>query len=210
MRELGLSYKSAWFLTNRIREAMKAEPLASLLGSGGGIVELDETYIGGKEGKNLHRDKGPNAGKKAAVMTLIDREGDVVSMHVPNVRKHTLQKLAKPIVDRSANIVTDAHLSYDGLDENFHSHHVVGHSKTFVRGIIFHTNFLRRASTACKKGVIGTFHNISDRHLHRCLSEFDRRWNTRKLTDGERTVEIIKSAPGRRLTYRKAGTNSLT
>ncbi len=81
-------------------------------------------------------------------MRLIDREGDAKAMVVPNVRKETLQRVAKPIVDRSANIVTDAHLSYKGLDEHFHSHHVVDHSQTFVRGIILHTNLLR-AITPC-------------------------------------------------------------
>ena len=110
-----------------------------MLGAGGGVVELDETMVGGKEGKNFHRGRRRKA--KAIVMTLIDREGDAVAVHVPNLRKGTLQKVARPIVDQSANIVTDAHLSYEGLDEHFHSHHVVDHSKTFVRGIIFHTNF---------------------------------------------------------------------
>ena len=136
------------------------------------------------------------------VMTLIERDGNVFSIKVPNVRKHTLQAVAKPIVDQSANIVTDAHLSYTGLDQYFHSHHTVAHSKTFVRGIIFHTNFAESYHSLLKRGIIGTFHHISDKHFQRYLAEFDWKWNTRKMSDGERTTQTIESGRGRRLTYR--------
>lgn len=207
-RELGIHYRSAWFLCHRVREAMALEPMASMLGASGGIVELDETYVGGKAKNNLHRNKGPKATKKAAVMTLIDREGDVRSVHVPNVKKGTLQAVAKPIVDKSANIVTDAHLSYEGLDQHFHSHHVVDHSKTFVRGVIFHTNFAESYHSLLKRGIIGSFHHVSDKHLHRYLAEFDYRWNSRKVADGDRAIATIKAAAGKRLTY-KAGSNAL-
>jgi transposase-like protein len=202
-RELDISYKSAWFMCHRVREAMLQEPLASMLGQGGGIVELDETYIGGKKRNNLHANRTAAAGRKIAVMTLIDREGDAKTVKVPDVRKETLQRVAKPIVDRSANIVTDAHLSYEGLDEHFHSHHVVDHSKTFVRGIIFHTNFAESYHSLLKRGIIGAFHHISDKHLPRYLAEFDRRWNTRSQRDGQRTLDVIESAIGRRLTYQE-------
>lgn len=201
-RQLDITYKSAWFMCHRVREAMLQEPLAGMLGSGpDAIVELDETFVGGKKKNNRHRNRTAKAGRKAAVMTLIDREGDVKTVHVPNVRKGTLQELARPIVDQSANIVTDAHLSYTGLDQHFHSHHTVDHSQTYVRGIIFHTNFAESYHSLLKRGIIGTFHHVSDKHLHRYLAEFDRRWNTRKTTDGERTVNVIKAAPGKRLTY---------
>jgi len=98
--------------------------------------------------------------------------------------------------------VTDAHLSYEGLDEHFHSHHVVDHSKTFVRGVIFHTNFAESYHSLLKRGIIGAFHHISDRHMPRYLAEFDRRWNTRSERDGERTVGVMQTAIGKRLTYR--------
>lgn len=207
-RELGIHYRSAWFMCHRIREAMALEPMASMLGRESGIVELDETYIGGKEGRNRHKNRGPKAGKKQAVMTVIEREGGVKSVHVPNTRKSTLQGVAKPIVDRSATIMTDAHLSYDGLDSHFRAHHVVDHSKTYVRGVIIHTNFAESYHSLLKRGIIGSFHHVSDKHLKRYLSEFDFRWNSRKLPDGDRAVATIKAAPGKRLTY-KAGTNSL-
>jgi transposase-like protein len=202
-RELGVSYKTAWFMCHRVREAMLQEPLANMLGKGGGMVELDETYLGGRKANNRHASRTAAAGRKTAVMTLVDREGDAKAVMVPDVRKETLQRVAKPIVDRSANIVTDAHLSYEGLDEHFHSHHVVDHSRTFVRGIIFHTNFAESYHSLLKRGIIGAFHHISDKHTPRYLAEFDRRWNTRKQRDGQRALGVIESAVGRRLTYRE-------
>jgi len=135
-------------------------------------------------------------------MTLIDREGDVKTVKVPNVRKGTLQALARPIVDQSATIVTDAHLSYEGLGNHFRAHHTVDHSKTFVRGVILHTNFAESYHSLLKRGIIGAFHHVSDKHLPRYLAEFDRRWNTRKDRDGTRTVSVISTAIGKRLTYK--------
>jgi transposase-like protein len=201
-RELSISYKSAWFMCHRVREAMLQEPLAGMLGTGpDAIVELDETYVGGKKKNNRHANRTAQAGKKTAVMTLIDREGDVKTVKVPNVRKGTLQALARPIVDQSATIITDAHLSYEGIGEYFAGHHTVDHSKTFVRGVIMHTNFAESYHSLLKRGIIGAFHHISDKHLPRYLAEFDRRWNTRNDRDGDRTVRVIETAIGRRVTY---------
>jgi transposase-like protein len=208
MRELGISYRSAWFMTHRVREAIAVEPMAGMFGKAGAVVELDETYVGGKSKNNRHANKGPKAGRKAIVATVIEREGDVKTVHVPNAKKVTLQDLAKPIVDASANIMTDAHVSYEGLDQHFHSHHAVDHSKTFVRSVIIHTNFAESYHSLLKRGIIGTFHQISDKHLFRYLNEFDHKWNTRKMTDGERAISAIKAAPGKRLTY-SVGSNSL-
>jgi transposase-like protein len=201
-RELDISYKSAWFMCHRVREAMLQEPLAGMLGTGpDAIVELDETYVGGKKKNNRHAKRTSAAGRKTAVMTLIDREGDVKTVKVPNVRKGTLQSLARPIVDQSATIMTDAHLSYEGLAEHFAGHHIVDHSKTFVRGVIMHTNFAESYHSLLKRGIIGAFHHVSDKHLPRYLAEFDRRWNTRKDRDGARAVNVINTAFGKRLRY---------
>ncbi len=201
-RELDISYKSAWFMCHRVREAMLQEPLAGMLGTGpDAIVELDETFVGGKKKNNRHANRTHRAGRKTAVMTLFDREGEVKTVKVGEVRKGTLQRVARPIVDQSANIVTDAHLSYKGLDQHFHSHHTVDHSKTFVRGVIIHTNFAESYHSLLKRGIIGAFHHVSDKHLPRYLAEFDRRWNTRKDRDGERTVNVINTAFGKRLRY---------
>ena len=201
-RELGVSYQPAWFLTHRIRLAMTQEPLSGVLGANKGIVEIDETYVGGKEGNNLHRNKTAKAGKKTIVMTLIDREGEARTLVVPNTRKKTLQAVAKPIVDKSATIMTDAHLSYEGLDNYFRAHHTVDHSKEFVRAVILHTNFAESYHSLLKRGLIGAFHHVSDKHLPRYLREFEFRWNSRKATDGERTEAAIRGTAGKRLTYK--------
>src|SRR5208282_2278732 len=141
------------------------------------------------------------AGKKIAVMTLIDREGEARTFKVPNVRKSTLQTIAKPIVDKSATIITDSHLGYTGLDKHFREHHAVDHSKEFVRAVILHTNFAESYHSLLKRGLIGTFHHVSERHLPKYLREFEFRWNSRKATDGERTAKAITGAKGKRLMY---------
>lgn len=201
-RELDITYKSAWFMCHRVREAMLQGPLNGLLGAKGedGIVELDETFVGGKKKNNRHADRTPEAGRKVAVMTLLDREGEVKTVVVPNVRKGTLQKLARPIVDPTATIVTDAHLSYQGIGDHFAGHYTVDHSSTFVRGIV-HTNFAESYHSLLKRGIVGAFHHVSEKHLPRYLAEFDRRWNTRKERDGTRTVNVIETAFGKRLRY---------
>ncbi len=200
-RELEITYKSAWFMCHRVREAMLQEPLAGMLGKHDGFVELDETYVGGKKKNNRHANRTAQAGKKTAVMTLMDREGDVKTVVVPNVRKATLQELAKPLVDKDAYIITDAHLSYEGIGEHFKGHSTVDHSKTFVRGMVFHTNFAESYHSLLKRGIVGAFHHVSEKHLPRYLAEFDRRWNTRSDNDGQRTVNVIETAFGKRLTY---------
>lgn len=201
-RQLGLSYKAAWFMCHRVRLAMTKEPLAGMLGSGGGIVEIDETYVGGKLRNNMHKDKTAKAGKKTAVMTLIDRDGEARTFKVPNTKKGTLQGIAIPNIDGTAHIVTDSHLSYEGIEKHFASHHTVDHSKQYVRALIFHTNFAESYHSLLKRGVVGTFHHISEQHLPKYLREFEFRWNSRKITDGERVEQAIGGAKGKRLLYK--------
>jgi transposase-like protein len=183
-RELGISYQSAWFLTHRIRLAMTVDSLKSLLGQDGGIVEIHETFVGGKVANNMHRDKTAAAGRKTIVMTLVDREGDAVGVVVPDTLKTTLLTVAKPIIDKSATIMTDGNPSYANLDDYFHGHHAVDHNKEFVRAIIIHTNFAESYHSLLKRGLIGTFHHVSAEHLHRYVNEFSFRWNSRDETDG--------------------------
>lgn len=200
-RQLKITHKSAWFMLHRVREAMLQEPLAGMLGQSGDFVELDETFVGGKKRNNRHAKRTAAAGKKIAVMTLLDRDGDVKTVPVPNVRKNTLQELAKPLVDKNAWVITDAHLSYTGLKDHFMGHSTVDHSKEYVRGMVFHTNFAESYHSLLKRGIVGAFHHISEKHIGRYLAEFDRRWNTRKESDGERAVSVLRTAIGKRLTY---------
>ncbi len=199
-RMTGLSYKAAWFACHRIREAMKQEPLLGKLGSGGGIVEADETYIGGKARNNRHKGRKPP--KKAIVLTLVERDGQARTFKIPNTRKGTLQTIIKPVVDRSAVIMTDENPSYEGLDDHFHAHHAVNHSETFVRAVIIHTNFAESYHSLLKRSIIGTHHHISVKHMSRYLREREFHWNRRKASDGERTVDAIRGAAGKRLMYR--------
>jgi transposase-like protein len=181
---------------------MLQEPLRGMLGGGKyAVVELDETFVGGKPKNNRHANRTPEAGRKIAVMTLLDRRGDVKTVPVPNVRKGTLQELAKPIVDPNTTIMTDQHASYYGLHEHFTAHFTVDHTREFVRGVI-HTNFAESYHSLLKRGIVGAFHHVSAKHLSRYLAEFDRRWNTRKERDGARTVSVISTTFGKRLTYR--------
>jgi transposase-like protein len=202
-RELGISYQSAWFLTHRIRLAMTVDPLKSMLGtSTDPIVEIDETFVGGKAANNKHRNKTAAAGRKTIVMTLVDRDGDAVGVIVPDTKKETLEAVAKPIVDRSATIMTDGNPSYANLDDYFHGHHAVDHDKQFVRAVIIHTNFAESYHSLLKRGLIGAFHHVSAEHLHRYVNEFSFRWNSRKETDGERMERAVRATEGKRLTYR--------
>jgi transposase-like protein len=195
-RELGISYQSAWFLTHRVRLAMTVDPLKSLLGTGeDAIVEIDETFVGGKPANNKHRNKTEAAGRKTIVMTLIDRDGDAVGVVVPDTKRSTLEAVAKPIVDRSATIMTDGNPSYANLDDYFRAHHAVDHDKQFVRAMIIHTNFAESYHSLLKRGLFGAFHHVSAEHLHRYVNEFSFRWNSRKETDGERTERPVRQ-PG--------------
>lgn len=200
-RELNINYRSAWFMCHRIREAMKQEPLAGMLGAGGQQVELDETFVGGKKRNNRHRNRTEKAGKKTAVMTMVERNDKAKTAVIPNVRRKTLHDMAKPVVDKSAVIMTDAHVSYEGLEEHFAAHKVVDHATTYVRGVV-HTNFAESYHSLLKRGGIGTFHNVSDKHLGRYLYEFDNRWNARAGSDGQNAQSTIQSAAGRRLMYK--------
>jgi transposase-like protein len=212
-RELGISYKSAWFLCHRIRLAMAQPPLRGMLGGGSvnKVVEIDETYIGGKPENNLRkqaiakqaRAAGlPNPFPKPIVMTLVERGGYVRSFPVPNATKETLQPIARMNISGTAHIVTDELRAYKGLSRSFRSHGTVTHSKKeFVRGVL-HVNFAESYHSLLKRGIVGTFHHISEKHLERYLREFEFRWNTRTFTDGERTEKAIRETKGKRLTYK--------
>ncbi len=199
-RELGITYKSAWHLCHRIRLAMTKEPLKSKLGAAGEIVEVDETYIGGKPKNNKH--KGYKRKKKMAVMTLIERDGEARTIKLPRANKGTMQGIVRPMVADTAHLMTDSHKGYKDLSEHFWRHDTVNHSNEYVRGII-HTNFAESYHSLLKRGIFGTFHHVSEKHLSRYLREFEFRWNSRKATDGARMVEAVAGVKGKRLQYQK-------
>lgn len=208
-RNLGLgSYRSAWHLAHRIRLAMKQDPLASKLK---GVVEVDETYIGGKPRKGGSGDGTPNkrgrGTKKAAVLVLVERDGKSVSHPIANIKAETLRAAIKDVVRRDATIMTDELSSYNGLEKVFRGGHgVVKHGLGEYTNGDISTNTAESYFALLKRGVHGTFHHVSKKHLPRYCDEFSFRWSNRKTNDGERATAAIKGIEGKRLAYKETKT----
>lgn len=197
-RNLGLkSYKSAWHLAHRIRYAMRQGPMRTFLK---GTVEVDETYVGGKTrlGK-----RGRASERKIPVVALVERGGRIRTKPVEHVTSKTLKSIIGEHVRRDSRIFTDDSPVYHGLRWQFQGgHESVVHSKgEYVRGDV-HVSSAESFFALLKRGVHGTFHHISKKHLHRYCDEFGFRWDHRKVTDGERTVAAIQQAGGKRLAYK--------
>ena len=206
-RSLDVTYKTAWFMAHRIREAMNIKPEGPL-GGEGKIVEADETYVGGKD-SNKHRNKrGPRdaTGSKEPVLSLVERGGHVRSFHVANVTAKRLRPLVVKNVDRKSHLMTDGARMYVRVGEEFADHSVVEHSLgEYVRDGFRHSNTVENYFSILKRGIIGTFHHVSEAHLGRYLSEFDFRYNTRLDTDAIRADKMLVATTGKRLTYRRVG-----
>lgn len=194
-RNLGLkSYKAAWHLSHRIRLAMSEEPMAMLLR---GTVEVDETYVGGKG-----HSSGRSTEEKVPVMALVERNGNVRARVIERVTGANLKQAIRENVDRNATVMTDEFASYRGLRKEF-KHQTVNHSKgEYARGDV-HVNSAESFFALLKRGVHGTFHHVSKKHLNRYAQEFAFRWKQKKVTDGERAVAAIEGASGKRLMYRE-------
>lgn len=206
-RNLGLhSYQSAWHLAHRIRLAMKEDPLASALK---GIVEVDETYVGGKPRRGKKDAKGSpiinkrgRGTKKTPVVVLVERGGRVRTRVIEHITAHNLKEAIRANVGHNATINTDELGLYHGIGKEFKGgHKTVNHSRgEYTRGNT-HVNSGESFFALLKRGVHGTFHHISKKHLSRYCDEFDFRWNHRKITDGARAVAAIQQADGKRLVY---------
>ena len=216
-RQTRLSYKSALFLMHRIRFAMTPDRSPRL----DGTVEVDETYVGGRprnpsiqairamsyearkpwrEERASHQGRGT---KKPPVVALVERGGNVRAHVVADVSGKTLKRAIRENVRRTARIYTDELSSYHGIGRKFAGgHQTVRHSvREYARGDV-HVNTAESFFALLKRGLIGTFHAVSRRHLHRYVNEFAFRWNHRKVDDGARTAAAIRGAEGKRLFYR--------
>lgn len=179
-RTLRVTYKTAWFMTHRLREAMKDPVFTRQLGGEGVVVEPDETFWGNK-GKQKRGARG--WGHKEKIFSLIERNGKVRSFHVPKVSARTLRPIMRSHIRQDTQIMTDDFKSYVGLGDEFVNHGIVKHSAgEYVRGKI-HTNTVENYFGILKRGLIGIYQHVGTNHLRRYIGEFDFRYNNRLLSD---------------------------
>ena len=206
-RMLGLSYKSAWFMMHRLREAMRSGAL-SPLGGEGKIVEIDETYIGKKAGAKVKQ----GASHKHAILSLVERGGEVRSFHVDSVKKEEIAPILKANIARETHIMTDDAFRYRGLAKDFAKHDAVRHScdeygyTDKETGTKINTNTIEGYYSVFKRGMKGVYQHCSEKHLHRYVAEFDFRYSNRSargIEDRQRADILAKGIVGRRLTYRR-------
>ena len=215
-RALEITLKSAWFMSHRIREAMRDGSLGPL-GGEGQVVEADETYHGKvaerKEPKAPRRNaytKGGRVGvgQKRAIVSLVERGGRVRSFHVDRADKATVAQIVMDNVARESRLHTDESRLYLGADAHVAEHESVKHSaKEYARGDV-NTNSVEGFFSIFKRGMKGIYQHCGEKHLHRYLYEYDFRYNNRialGVADEARAVKALKGVVGKRLTYRTTG-----
>ena len=208
-RTLQVTYKSAWFMSHRIREAMRTGSLAPM-GSAGGAVEIDETYIGTKSAAEARRG---GYGHKMAVLTLVNRHGEARSFHVDRANTANVLPIVKENLSNEAVAITDESRIYDQVGGHAAHHVTVNHARgeyvsqardAWIQGDI-HTNTVEGYFALFKRGMRGVYQHCSEKHLHRYLAEFDFRYSNRSALgceDEQRATRALSGIVGRRLTYR--------
>jgi len=201
-KDIGITQKSAWFVTQRLREAARTQSFNRPLRDD---VESDETFIGGKE-KNKHRSKrtgGKQGGKgKIAVLGMLERGGELRTMVTPSLRAGDVQGAIRANVEKGSGLYTDEHPSFTGLRKDF-DHLRVNHSAgEYVRSMIVHTNGIEGVWALFKRQIVGTHHYLSPKHISRYLGEMTWRFNLRELDEGDRVNALIAQTAGR-LTYKE-------
>ena len=204
-RMLGCTYRSAWFMAHRLRFAMGSGPLAEKLK---GTVEVDEGYIGGKRKGGKGRTPA-DGGRKAAVAVLVERDGKVRAMPMERIDGGSMEKAIREHVEPGSRLMTDETNIYSSIRVKGHQkiagmkRETVNHSTgEFVRGDVY-TNTAEGFISLLKRGIVGTFHHVGKGHLGKYVSEFEFRYNARKVADKDRPVLIVAGAEGKRLTYKQ-------
>ncbi len=207
-RMLGVTYKTAWFMAHRIREAMApAKGSEPPLGGDGFVVEADETYIGKKDGKRKRAGAG-GAAHKRTVLSLVERGGKIRSFKLGSPTRDEIGAAIRTNVDPASTLHTDGSKVYHGLAAT-EGHEAIDHNKAYVRpgkDDLVHTNTLEGFFSVFKRGMVGTYQHCGEQHLQRYLAEFDFRANHREklgYTDDMRAVKALEGIGGKRLTYRR-------
>ena len=205
-RTLGITVKSAWFMSHRIREAMRDDGSVDF-GASGGVVEVDETFIGNdRTVKPKHSKKGRGYAHKHKVLALVDRStGRAKSMVVDDLKSKTLVPILRENIAKDATVYTDEATQYQSLAEDFAAHDYVSHGKgEYGRGAV-HTNTIEGYFSIFKRGMKGVYQHCSKKHLHRYAAEFEFRYNNRLangVDDAQRTRSLIaRGVVGKRLLY---------
>jgi transposase-like protein len=210
-RTLGVTYKTAWFMTHRIREAMTLDGSAGPIGGEGKTIEADETYYGSKENRrNMQGRKRQGPGGKSKVVALVERGGAVRSFHVENIDAKTIGDILTRHAAKGSGLVSDEANAYKSIGSwargHFASHGTVMHSANeYVRGDA-HTNTIEGVFSIFKRGMVGVYQHYGEQHLQRYLTEFDFRYSNRAalgVSDKQRTAKAMKGIGGKRLTYRR-------
>jgi transposase-like protein len=215
-RTLGVSLKTAWFLSHRIREAMRSGGLDPL-GGVRKVVEADETYFGEREnfmpssnraGRPYTKGGRSGPSNKRAVLALVERGGETRTFHLGRATKVEVVKIVTDNVAQESYLHTDESRLYGDADQLFAEHRTVKHSVgEHVRGAV-HTNTVEGVFSVFKRGMVGVYQHCSEKHLHRYLAEFDFRYNARQglgVHDAARAERALKGVVGKRLTYRTTG-----
>ena len=199
-RTLGVTLKTAWFMSHRIREAMRTGSFSVPLGGEGEQVEADETFIGRKKGTKVRR----GTSHKMAVLSLVERGDDVRSFQINTTKAKEIGPIVTQNIAQESQLMTDEAGQYRSIGKRFASHDWVTHSSgQYVDGPA-HTNTVEGYFSIFKRGMKGVYQHCSERHLHRYLAEFDFRYNNRiasGINDQERADNVLSGAAGKRLTY---------
>lgn len=202
-RDLNITQKTAWFILHRVREMLTNNAPEMLEAT----VEVDETYIGGKhrnkhsKARKLLNEKGTGAINKTPVVAMLQRDGNIVTIVTPLANGEAIKPFIYNNVKPGTTVITDGFGAYKGLDKTY-THEVVMHSENeYVRPGNIHTNSIEGFWSQLKRGIIGVYHQVSPKHLHRYCHEFGYKYNTRQIKDVLRFEDAIKNINGKRLTY---------